>query len=300
MKMGKPKVAPDAKLIQEDGTITESITKEEYSEMTIDKLIQLCKDRNIKCYSNKSKVKLIELLQSNTKEKMTDNQEPIDNVLELCKIPDSVDIPKLIKEITEYMEPRRRFYKETGRNLSIEDEFSEWWITNVSGGQHIGTGSGGMDVKTSKSEGIDVMCVIMNKKQSNEKSLMQNFSDSGDNLDTLFKEKRLNDAIELYKKNLYSKISETQKEKKLNELYILAFVSVGVEVYIVCFKYNIDRIMSVTSGGFVTKKEKNITTKGFISLKYGNVKLYKSKKRIELRLTSNTVQSPYAVKIYTL
>ena len=49
-----------------------------------------------------------------------------------------------------------------------------------------------MDIQTSSNEGIDAMCVVMNKSNtSNEKSLMQNFKTAGENLDTLFREKNI-------------------------------------------------------------------------------------------------------------
>ena len=228
------------------------------------------------------------------------NQETY--VFEPCPIPDSIDIDLLKTQVHEYMEPRKRFYRETERNLSIEDEFSEWWIANASKGIQIGKGSSGMDVKTSKNEGIDVMCVILEGTLSNEKSLMQNFTDSGSNLDTLFNEKDDIKAVQLFRDNYYNKIYKTKQDKGLNDLYILAFISNKQDIYIICFKLTIGNIQNICSGGFIenTKSCVNIKVDRFINSQFGNVKLYKSKKRMELRLTKNIIHHPNAIKVYSL
>jgi len=220
-------------------------------------------------------------------------------VLEPCKIPNSIDIELLKHNVQQYMVSREEFYKETGRSPYIEDEFSEYWIAKASKGVQIGMGSGGMDVKTSVSEGIDVMCVIMNSGGTNEKSLMQNFSNAGVDLDTLFKEKKGDEALSLYLNGYSKKIKGTKDEHKLNDLFILAFVSTQTSVYILCFKLNIDLLSNVKSMGF-TKAEKNIKTVNFIDESYGNVRLYKSKKRLELRLSKSCLGSVYAIKLYSL
>lgn len=166
-----------------------------------------------------------------------------------------------------------------------------------------------MDVKTSLGEGIDAMCVIMNKTNSNEKSLIQNFKSAGLNLDTLFNDKKHNLAVELFTKQYYEKIRNTKKDKSLSDLYILSFISTKTDIYISSFKINIDNIKNVKSTGFteVNKKclesnnnSKNIKTENFIDPLFGDVRLYKSKKRLELRLKLNILVSEHSVKLYTL
>ena len=52
------------------------------------------------------------------------------------------------------------------------------------------------------------------------------------------------------------------------------------------------------STGF-TKKGQSIFAGGFIDEKYGNVRLYKAKKRMELRLDMSCItDNPFAYKIY--
>ena len=76
-----------------------------------------------------------------------------------------------------------------------------------------------MDVKTKNGEGIDAMAVIMNKGGSNEKSLMQNFSNAGVNLDKLFIEKKDKEALDLFKTGYINKIKRAKEEKALNGIF---------------------------------------------------------------------------------
>ena len=222
----------------------------------------------------------------------------VEPVLELCPIPESIDLAKLSEYVNTYMIARSEFYKETGRNLYIEDEFSEWWVAKASSGVQIGKGSEGTDVKTSINEGVDAMCVIMNKTQSNEKSLIQNFSESGIDLDSLFKDKKDKEAVDKYMAVYKTKLESVQTKHSLTALYILAFISTQTEIHLCCFKLHLDRISTVASTGF-TEAGKNIRITGFIDNSLGLVCLYKSKKRVELRLKKECITHEHARKIYT-
>ena len=57
---------------------------------------------------------------------------------------------------------------------------------------------------------------------------------------------------------------------------------------------------AVTSGGFVRGGDRNIIANGFINPTEGNVKLYKSKKRLELRLNPEVITSPHTVTLWSL
>jgi hypothetical protein len=167
-----------------------------YSDKTNKELRDICKDRNITGISKKTKQELIDMIQqqdaSNPASDATNTlsekilEDPNANVLTLCEMPKSLDIEKMKELVSSYMKSRTEYYKHKGRSPFVEDEFSEYFTAQTTQGTEIGGGSCGMDVKTSINEGIDAMCVIMNGTTSNEKSLMQNFSSSGANLDTLF------------------------------------------------------------------------------------------------------------------
>ncbi len=144
----------------------------------------------------------------------------------------------------------------------------------------------------------------MNGNFTNEKSLIQNFKTSGANLDNLFTEKKDNEAITLFMNDLKNKLINVKENKKLDNLYILSYISTNLNIYIACFKIDIDNIQYVNSGGFIknkTEKENvNIQVNNFISPKIGKVNLYKSKKRVELRLSKSILDNENVVKVYSM
>lgn len=222
------------------------------------------------------------------------------NVLRQVPIPSYLNIEMIKNYVGAYMIPRMDFYRNTNRSLYIEDEFSEWWTAKATNGVEIGRGSSGMDVKTSTNDGIDAMCVIMNSNGSNEKSLSQNFSVAGAQLDQFFSERRDVDALKLFTDGYSEKIRKVREENELRSLYIIAYVSTFTDIYAVCFELNESRIHEVSSGGFVAGGERNIVANGFIDPSEGNVKLYKSKKRLELRLNRSVISSPHTLKLWSL
>lgn len=222
-------------------------------------------------------------------------------VLTLCPILKSINIDILKEKMSDYMKSRKKYYQDKNRSPFIEDEFSEYFTAIASGGFEIGSGHCAMDVITNNNEGIDVMCVIMNKTLSNEKSLIQNFASSGSDLDTLFKDKKDVEAIQIFMDDYMKKLEKVKETKNVSDLYILAYISTSVDIYVVCLKINILRIQYVKSGGFVNSKNYvNIIVDNFIDQTIGKVTLYKSKKRIELRLKREILQDKYVHKIFTL
>jgi hypothetical protein len=238
------------------------------------------------------------------KENIINKMDETNNVLQLCAIPESINIDIIRQKIYEYMNSRLEYYKYKNRSPYIEDEFSEYFTAISSQGFEIGAGHCGMDVITSKNEGIDAMCVIMNKDISNEKSLIQNFTRSGSNLDTLFKEKRDEEAVKLFMDDYLKKLEEVKKNKQLSQLYILAYISTNINIYIACFKLDISKIENVKSAGFVNNKKEynhvNILIDNFIDDKFGKVTLYKSKKRVELRLKKQILNNENVIQVYSM
>jgi len=119
---------------------------------------------------------------------------------------------------------------------------------------------------------------------------MQNFTDSN-NLDSLFNIESSGKAVEIFKKKLIDKY-----EKKKN-IYYLIFVCKNKNIYLSCLKFNIDNIKNMKFSKLSTKC-KNIEISNFIDNKIGNVKLYKSKKRLELRLSKEIINNECCIKLY--
>jgi hypothetical protein len=212
------------------------------------------------------------------------------NVFEISDMLPSIDIKKVENETAKYLKNRRK--------LNIESEYSQHFITRASSGINISSGSEPMDVKTNNNEGIDVCCLSILGSQSNEKSVIQNFKNSGNNLDKLFSENNDKKAVELYKTDFINKLDCAKTKYSMINLYYIAFISTENKVYILCLKINIDSIINVSSSGF-TKTKNSININGFIDNIYGNTRLYKAKKRIELRFTDKILSHPKIIEIYS-
>ena len=210
-----------------------------------------------------------------------------------------IDYNLLKKYVQEYISPRREYYNEThSNNLELESGFSEWWIKKASNGKKIGEGNCPMDVVTNDNNAIDCMCLCLNGSMTNEKSIMQNFNKSGNDLDSFFSSKNDDGAISLFINDYVGKIKNFSIKNKisLDKMYYTIFISTKENIYLSCFKINIQFTRNIKTCGF-TKQCKSINIKNFINNDYGNVKLYKSKKRLELRISKNVLNNFNTIKL---
>lgn len=220
------------------------------------------------------------------------------NVLEPCYINElDIDTQKLIEYLKDYLtEIRMEFYYKSSstHNINLEDKYMEFLTAKCINGEQVGEGHCRIDV-VKDDKGIDVLCVCLNGIQTNEKSIMQNFSKCGNNLDTLFDTCKYEEAFSLYRKEYYKKLFNAKKTKNIRKLYYLAFISTDVNVYMSVFKINLACILNMKYEN-ITKQKKSINFKGFIDDKFGTTKLFKSKKRLEIRFNKdilncyNTIQ----------
>lgn len=220
------------------------------------------------------------------------------NVLEPCAINElGIDTQKLIECLKkDYLtDGRREYYKSTStQNINLEDGFMEFITAKCINGERVGEGHCPYDV-VKDDIAIDVLCVCLNGSQTNEKSIMQNFSKCGNNLDTLFDACKYQEALSLFTKQYYKKLFNGKQTKKIRKLYYLAFISTDINVYMSVFKINLDCILNIKYEN-ITKQKKSIKFKGFIDDKFGITTLFKSKKRLEIRLNKdilnchNTIQ----------
>ncbi|MDC1006862.1 hypothetical protein OAP84_02345 [Candidatus Pelagibacter sp.] len=128
------------------------------------------------------------------------------------------------------------------------------------------------------------------KKQTGEKSLSQkfedeNFGDENDNLDSLFNSGKYEEIIKAWKNILKKKWEGTIKDQNLNDLYLINLILYKPENKLMIFllKINHNNLDEVTKGK-VSPKKTSVWFNNFIDEKFGNVKVYKSKKRVELRI----------------
>jgi len=123
---------------------------------------------------------------------------------------------------------------------------------------------------------------------------MQNFSNSN-NLDTLFDTNKGEQAVQIFKDKFRDKCN-FKNNQKMN-MYYMIFICKNKSIYMTCLKLNIEHISNMKFSGF-TKTRKNISIDNFIDDTFGNVKLYKSKKKLELRLCKDILNNKCSIKLY--
>jgi len=209
-----------------------------------------------------------------------------------------LDIDLLKIYIKNYMTKERlEYYSSTSsKNFELETGFSEYWIAKITKGKRIGEGNCPMDVITKNNDIIDVMCLCLNGNYTNEKSIMQNFGSSGNNLDELFK-KNIDKALKLYIERYYEKINICIKKYNSKNVFYYIFISTNKNIYLSIFKINIKYIYNII-GYNITKQEKSINFGNFVDNNLGVTKLYKSKKRMELRLHRSVLELNNTILLY--
>jgi hypothetical protein len=185
--------------------------------------------------------------------------------------------------------------KET--SLYLEKKQCEQWIVQCLGLNPVGEGNYPIDGTRDKN-GYDVSSLSLGQtpktkkmnSQTGEKSLGQKFEDENfgeldDTLDQLFLNKEGTKIVDAWKTILKKKWIKTIKEKNLDTLFLVNLVTYKIEAkfYVFLLKINHEKLERIEKGEF-SKKGSSIDVKNIIDTKYGNVKIYKAKKRLELRL----------------
>ena len=217
------------------------------------------------------------------------------NVLEPCDCKQlGIDIQRLKKCLAEdYLTPGRLEY--LSPNLILEDGFMKFLIAKCIGGWHVGEGYCPINV-VKDDTGIDVLCMCLNGNNTNEKSIMQNLNDCGDNLDTLFSSGEYQKALSEFTREYYNKLTVARNTKLVKKLYYLVFISMDTNLYMSTFKINSECI-SNTRYENVSKQKKSIKFTGFVNSNLGATTLNKSKKRLEIRFNRDIINYYNTVKL---
>jgi hypothetical protein len=203
-------------------------------------------------------------------------------------IPFNIDILKKFVKLD--IDSNLEYYNDINSNYNISNPKKAEWIIykSIDGSELVGNGNTNIDVSY-KNIGIDVGVLTLNGKKTNEKSIMQNFSCN--NLDEKFVKDKCNEAVDFFKNNL---INKYEKGKKY---YYFLFICNKKNIYLSCLQLQQDKINNIETG-MLTRSLKNISIKNFINEQHGIVNLYKSKKRLELRLTSDIIKNDCTIKLY--
>lgn len=181
--------------------------------------------------------------------------------------------------------------------IQIPKEHIEQWFTQALDVKPVGAGSYPIDIYNEREKwGADIK--MLNIKldssgqvlgsDSGEASLGQKFEGPGIHLDTMFARRKyveIKDSwIKLFKEK-YESLSKTYKVKKIYYFFILrpSTQVEGADFYFTGAVLNLKNLNNIEVNKKRTTK-KSVFLNGFIDEQYGNTKIYKAKKRLELRL----------------
>lgn len=173
--------------------------------------------------------------------------------------------------------------------MQITKEFLEDWMSQAFNLKKIGAGNYPIDIYKENSFGADVKFVTakfekdgrLKKSSSNETSLGQNFKDAGVNLDQMFEAHKYEEILESWLKIIFNKINKPIKDYKLKDIYYFIFIRGKNNIYFTIAKVNLKNLKKLKVSHSTST---SVHVENFIEPKYGKVQIYKSKKRMELRL----------------
>lgn len=203
-------------------------------------------------------------------------------------------IEYLLRKVT-FSQPESSDDNQKNSGIQITKEFLEQWIVQACGLKSIGSGNYPIDVYKENEYGIDVKFVSADvdkngqllNHQSNETSLGQNFQGFGKYLDQAFEkgdyDKILNGWVEILK----DKLNKPLTQLNIHSIYYFIFIRLGNKICLAISKLDLNAIENLT-----VKKTSptSVFVDNFLNSDYGEVKIYKSKKRMELRLYAKKLQ----------
>ncbi len=210
-------------------------------------------------------------------------------------LPKSLDIIGLKKQLRKEINFNMEFFNDTNSNIGIPPLKQEWYIKKHIKGNMVGAGNAPIDI-VKDDLGIDVGGLTFSGNMTNEKSICQNFQGCGKNLDLYFKNKDYKTITTLFNKTYYDKLIKANDVYSVKKLRYLFFFFTKKNIYLINFKINLSNFYKLVENNKVVGQ--SIFIDNYIDAQYGNVKLYKAKKRMELRLTKNILNSEYCVKLY--
>lgn len=205
-------------------------------------------------------------------------------------------IKRLIAKQVEGQLPKHPNDKRTPI-FDISQTSVETYILQALGsGELVGAGSRGIDyegtdhiadIKIVSGE-FDLVSKKFTNKKSGESSLGQKFSEEGgNNLDELFKQESGTEIAGTWMGIIERKIKkELEKNPLIKNFYYFWFIKTTpmFGLGLVGFKINIENLIYVKEG---KKTKKSVYLENFIKDIFGEVKIYSSKKRMEMRIYPN-------------
>lgn len=194
------------------------------------------------------------------------------------------------------------------RAVQVPKEHVEQWFVQALDVMPIGAGSYPVDIYNSDegwaadvkmlNAGLDSNGNLKNS-YSGEASLGQKFEGAGIDLDNLFANKQFEVIKDAWLGIFAGKVSQVKADyPAINNIIYLFILRAGSDFYLVGCDVDTEFIAGVSVADNTTGK--SVFLDNFIESKYGNAKIYKAKKRLELRLRPKTwVKEGLAVMLKT-
>ncbi len=206
-------------------------------------------------------------------------------------------------------QPEKKPGQEEELPIQAPKEHIEQWMVQALDAEHTGAGSYPVDIifeANGEIIGADVKMLScktdvngsLKDSDSGETSISQKFKDENfdksKTLDELFKNIEERPIIwDKWKKLIKEKYCKVFEERRVEKIYYIFLLRAGKNFYIGVCNVNLDNLDNTEIDCERTNNSKNATSlwiKNFIDDRYGNVKVYKSKKRVELRLKPKSLQ----------
>jgi hypothetical protein len=195
--------------------------------------------------------------------------------------------------------------------IQIPKEHLEQWFVQALQVEAVGAGSYPIDILKDNEWGADVKmlsCKVdkddnLTNGDSGETSLAQKFVGTGISLDDMFKKEQYQEIINGWISIWKDKLVKVKTDKNIDNIYYFFFLRGSKkESYICAFEVDINNINTeiITQRDENSEIKKSVFLNGVIDAKYGNSKIYKSKKRLELRLKpKNLLDDGFLITIPT-
>ena len=190
-------------------------------------------------------------------------------------------------------QPEIKRFQENQR-LQITKEYLEQWCVQAIDADPVGSGSYPVDIIGETRDvrwGADIKalsCKInrhgeLASSESGETSLAQKFRETGVGLDQLFKNRKFQEIMDGWLEIVKKKNEYVIEEKGLDAIYYFFFLRGEQEFYLCGVEVDIDKLDDVKVN-HEQSTNSSVFLNNYIDEKYGSTKIYKAKKRLELRL----------------
>lgn len=180
---------------------------------------------------------------------------------------------------------------ENGTLKVTQDYIEKWCAMALENVKAIGGGSYPIDIIKENEWGADIKALSykvdsngnLSNGESGEASLAQKFTDTGENLDELFIRKEFDKILDGWIDIVNRKNGKVLSDKSIKEIYYFFFLVGKTKFYLCGSKLNLQALRDVEVNR-EQSTDNSVYLRNYIDDRYGTTKIYKAKKRLELRL----------------